>query len=148
MDFQTTSPNARASDNTQRHFGLSRQEATLKTDLMAQLWIAHAALCDCLDKLALLVTGHETALRDARAAYLEAIQTISEFASAAASKQRTAIRKRPLKWHSTPEAEAVRFWVGAYADLSETFASLPSAKDLGYPDADLLTAFEELSDCP
>jgi hypothetical protein len=115
---------------------------------MAEFWIAHAALSDCLSEIAVIGTGHETDLHRARADYVEAMRAIIAFASTVASMQAKALREQPPEWQRSPDAEIARFWVNGYRDLAQTFATLVAGSGPGAPDESLLTAFEELPDCP
>jgi len=129
-------------------FGLSRSEALLKTELMARVWQAHAAVCEEIGTCLSSNADDRTKLRAAHLAYRQALRSLERFTEEATSKQREVFLNKPAAWRSTPDAEAIEFWITAYASFSSALADLPVLSDLDYPPEHILTAFEELPDCP
>ena len=74
--------------------------------------------------------------------------SLERFAADIASKGWEAFLREPAEWRLTPHAEAVRFWIAAYATFSSTIAKMTALNELEYPSESLLTAFEELPDRP
>jgi hypothetical protein len=131
-----------------KRFGLSRSESLLKTELMAIAWQAHAALCGEIETSVLSNARDRTRIRTAHLDYLKAIKSLERFTSEVVSKQRAALLHERANWQSTPDADAVGFWIAAYEAFSSTLAKLPSLSELEHPPEELLSAFEELPDCP
>jgi hypothetical protein len=129
-------------------FGLSRSEALFKTELMAKAWQAHAAVCEAIEGLEPSNNADRVRLDGVRLAYREAIRSLERFTADVASKQREDLLRQPADWLSTRDAEAVGFWIAAYAAFSATLASLPVLSGQVHPPEEILTAFEELPDCP
>jgi hypothetical protein len=74
--------------------------------------------------------------------------SLERFAADVASTRWEAFLREPAEWRSTPDSEAARFWIAAYATFSSTLAKLPAINGLEHPPESLLTAFEELPDRP
>jgi hypothetical protein len=129
-------------------FGLSRSEILFKTELMAKAWQAHAAVCEAIADLEPSNDADRARLQGVRLAYREAMKSLERFTADVASKQREALLRQPADWLSTRDAEAVGFWIAAYAAFSATLASLPVLSGHVHPPEEILTAFEELPDCP
>jgi hypothetical protein len=130
------------------NFGLSGSKALLKTELMARAWQAHAAVCEEIGTCLSSNADDRARLRAAHLAYLQAIRGLERFTAEVTSNQREAFLQEPATWQSTPDAEAIQFWIAAYAGFSSALADLPVLSDLEYPPEEILTAFEELPDCP
>jgi hypothetical protein len=128
--------------------GLSRSEILLKTELMARTWQAHAAVCAALETFRPEDPADRVQIGVVRLEYLEALRSLGRFTAAVASRQWDALLRAPADWHSAPDADDVRFWIKAYVAFSSTLAKLPALRGLDYPPEDILTAFEELPDCP
>ncbi len=120
----------------------------MKTELMARAWQAHAAVCEEIRNCLSSNADDRTRLRPAHLAYLQAIRLLKRFTAGVTSKQREAFLREPAEWRATADAKAIEFWIAAYAGFSETFANLPALSTLEYPSEEILTAFEELPDCP
>jgi hypothetical protein len=129
-------------------FGLSSSEALFKTELMAKAWQAHAAVCEAIEGLEPSNDADRALLHAVRLAYREAIRSLERFTADVASEQREDLLRQPADWLSTRDAEAVGFWIAAYAAFSATLASLPNLSGQVQPPEEILIAFEELPDCP
>lgn len=115
---------------------------------MARTWQAHAAVCATLETFRPEDPADQVQIGVVRLEYLEALRSLERFTAAVASRQWGALLRAPAGWHSTPDADDARFWIKAYVVFSSTLAKLPALSGLDYPSEDILTAFEELPDCP
>jgi hypothetical protein len=139
---------ARSVEKARTRFGLSRSEAVLKTELMARTWQAHAEFIEGIDNPLSSTTGSQIKIDVARLEYLKVIRLLEHFTSDVAAKQREAFLHEPADWQLTQNAQAVDFWIAAYSEFSSSLANLLSFRELEYPPEELLSAFEELPDCP
>ena len=129
-------------------FKLSRNDQALKTELMAEAWMKHSALCDIIDKYNSTTAMARKEVELASSAYRQTTDDMLQFTIRIQEIHSAQFKLKPFKWRTSIAGKMITRWIRAYGAFRPTRPKFKPPVAVTYPSETILTTFEELADKP
>jgi hypothetical protein len=123
----------------------SKRNRLHKTELLAQAREKHSVLCVAIDTFNSMIRAGHATVAEASGAYASAVNELHHFARSMAIEQ-TLLFERSAERSNCERCQEAWHWISTYRTFTPEVPDLAMPQTVEYPDDDLLTEFEELSD--